>query len=119
MWTIINTQRLLNALIVNSITLVYYECFKAIFVCVYKFPTCFLWDVGPLFIGKSFKLGQIGRFPCHHSPLQFSPEVLDGIQVRALAGPFQDINIIFPEPFLHYLHSMFWVIVLLELPVVG
>lgn len=50
----------MSFLIVDSIAFVFYDCFQTIFVCVHKLLACLLWDVCPLFLCESLKLGQVG-----------------------------------------------------------
>ena len=49
-----------------------------------------------------------------HSYFQVSPEMLDRVQVRALAGPLKNIQRLVPKPLLHCLGCVLKVVVLLE-----
>ena len=49
-----------------------------------------------------------------HSYFQVSPEMLDLVQVRALAGPLKDIQRLVLKPFLRCLDCVLTVVVLLE-----
>ena len=49
-----------------------------------------------------------------HSYFQVSPEMFDRVQVRALAGPLNDIERFVPKPLMHCLGCELRVIVLLE-----
>ena len=46
-----------------------------------------------------------------HSPLQIAPQIFNRIQVWALAGPFQNFNLLLVKPFLCWFGCMLWVIV--------
>ncbi len=52
----------------------------------YKLCTPGLGDFLPFFFANPLKLGQVGRGPLVDSHFQFSPEMFDRVQVRALAG---------------------------------
>ena len=49
-----------------------------------------------------------------HSYFQVSPEMIDWVQVRALAGPLKDIQRLVPKPRLRSLGCVLRVVVLLE-----
>lgn len=53
----------------------------------------------PLFFAKLLQIWQIAMASPVHSPLQFTPQVFNGIQVWTLAGPFQNLNLIPVKPF--------------------
>ena len=49
-----------------------------------------------------------------HSYFQVSPEMLDWVQVLALAGPLKDIQRLVPKPLLHCLGCVLRIVALLE-----
>ena len=49
-----------------------------------------------------------------HSYFQVSPEMLDWVQIRALAGPLKDIHKLVPKPLLCCLGCVFRIVVLME-----
>jgi hypothetical protein len=51
---------------------------------------------------------------CYTAFFQVSPEVIDRVQVRALARPLKDIKRLVPKPLLHCLGCVLRVVVLLE-----
>ena len=73
-----------------------------------------IWGVSPiLHCGSSQALsGWMGV--SLNSYFQVSPEMLDWVQVRALAGPPKDIQRLVPKPLLHCLGCVLRVVVLLE-----
>ena len=52
------------------------------------------------FPADPLKLCQVGGGVLLHSYFQVPPEMLDRLQVRALAGPFKDIQGLVPKPLL-------------------
>ena len=56
----------------------------------------------------------MGSVAVLHSYFQVSPEMLDWVQVQALAGPLKDIQRLVPKPLLCCLGCVLRVIVLLE-----
>ena len=60
------------------------------------------------------KLCQVGWGVSLHSYFQVSPEMFDRVQVRALAGPLNDIQRLIPKPLLLCLGCVLRVVVLLE-----
>ena len=57
---------------------------------------------------------QVGWGASLHSYFQVSPEMFDRVQVRALAGPFKDIQRLVPKQLLHCGGFVLRVVVLLE-----
>src|SRR4051794_18322628 len=53
-----------------------------------------------------------------HCILNWPPRILDGVQIGAAAQPFQNIDVMFLEPFPSELRPMRWSIILLEPPTV-
>ena len=58
-------------------------------------------------------LCQVGWGELLHSYFQVSPDMLNRVQVRTLAGPLKDIPTLVPKPLLRCLSCVLWVIVLL------
>ena len=59
-------------------------------------------------------LCQVGWGASLHSYFQVSPEMLDRVQVQALAAPLKDIQRLVPKPLLRCLGCVLRVVVLLE-----
>jgi hypothetical protein len=57
----------------------------------------------PFFSTDPLKLSQVGWGALLHSYFQVSPEMLDGVQVRALAGQLKDIQRLVLKPLLRCL----------------
>ena len=68
----------------------------------------------PFFSADPLKLCQVEWRASLHSYFQVSPEMLDRVEVRALAGPLKDIQRLVSKPLLHCLGCVLRVIVLLE-----
>ena len=68
----------------------------------------------PFFSADPLKLYQVGWGVLLHSYYQVSPEMLDRVQVRFLAGPLKDIQRLVPKPLLRCLGCVLRVVVLLE-----
>ena len=68
----------------------------------------------PFFSADPRKLCQVGWGALLHSYSQVSQEMLDRVQVRALAGPLKDIQSLVSKPLLHCLCCVLRVVVLLE-----
>ena len=68
----------------------------------------------PFFSADHLKLCQVGWGASLHSYFQVSPEMLDQVQVRALAGPLKEIQRLVPKPLLRCLGCVLRVVVLLE-----
>ena len=66
------------------------------------------------FSADPLKLCQVGWEASLHCYFQISPEMLDQVQVRALAGPLKDIQRLVPKSLMHYLGCVLIVTVLLE-----
>ena len=60
------------------------------------------------------KQKQVGWGALLHSYFLVFPEMLDQVQVRALAGPLKDIQRLVPKPLLRCLGCVLRVVVLLE-----
>ena len=82
----------------------------------------FLYKLGPPVFGEflpfysadPLKLCQVGWGASLHSYFQVSPEMFDRDQVRALAGPLNDIQRLVLKPLLRCLGVVLRVVVLLE-----
>ena len=70
--------------------------------------------LGTFFSADRLKLCQVGWGASLHSYFQVSPEMLDRVQVRALAGPLKDIQRLVPKPVLRCLGCVLRVVVLVE-----
>ena len=68
----------------------------------------------PFFSADPLKLCQVGWGALLHSYFHVSPEMLDQVQVRALAGPLKDIQRLVPKPLLHCFGWVLRVVILLE-----
>ena len=68
----------------------------------------------PFFSADPLKLCQVGWGALLHSYFQVSPEMLNQVQVRALAGSLKDIQRHVPKPLLLCLGCVLRVVVLLE-----
>ena len=68
----------------------------------------------PFFSSDPLKLSQVGWGPSLHSYFQVSPDMLDWVQVWALAGPLKDNQRLVRKPLLHCLGCAFRVVVPLE-----
>ena len=71
-------------------------------------------DFIQFFSADPLKLCQVGWGALLHSYFQVSPDMLDRVQVRAMAGPLKDIQRLVPKPFPRCLCCVLRVIVLLE-----
>ena len=68
----------------------------------------------PLFSADPLKLCQVGWGASLHSYFQVSTEMLDWVQVRALAGPLKNIQRLVPKLLLRLLGCVLRVVVLLK-----
>ena len=66
------------------------------------------------FSADSLKLCQVGWAESLYSYFQVSPEMIDRVQVRSLAGPLKDIQRLVPTPLLCYHGFVLRVVALLE-----
>ena len=66
------------------------------------------------FCADPLKLCQVGWGALLHSCFQVSPELFTRVRVRALAGPFEDIQRLVPKSLLRCLGCVLSVVVLLE-----
>ena len=66
------------------------------------------------FSADPLKLCQVGWGALLHSYFQVSSEMLDLVQVWALAGPLKDIQRLVTKPLLHCLGCVLRIVVLLE-----
>lgn len=73
-----------------------------------------LGDFLTFFFADRLKPSQVGWGPLVDSHVQVSPEMFDKVQVRALAGPLQNIHRVVPKPLLCCLGCVLRVIVMLE-----
>ena len=80
----------------------------------YKLGTSVFGEFLPFFSADPLRLCQVGWGASLHCYFQVSPEMLDGVPVRALAGPLKDIQRLVPKPLLHCLGCVLRVIDLLE-----
>ena len=71
-------------------------------------------DFVPFFLADLLKLGRVGWGVSVNSNLQVFPQILNGIQVWALAGPLKDFHILVVKIFQCCFGCMLGVIVLLE-----
>ena len=71
-------------------------------------------DVLPFFSADPLKFRHDGWRPSVDRHFEISPEMLDCLQARALAGPLKEIHRVVPKPLLHCLGCVLRVIVLLE-----
>ncbi|XP_053538525.1 serine/threonine-protein kinase D3 isoform X3 [Ictalurus punctatus] len=55
------------------------------------------WDLRPFLHTESLQILQISRSTLVDSPLQFTPQVFSGFQVRGLGWPWQNLDFVFPE----------------------
>ena len=68
----------------------------------------------PFFFADPLKLCQVGWGASLHRYSQVSPEIIDWVQVRTLAGRLKDIQRLVPKPLLRCLGCVLRVIVLLD-----
>ena len=87
---------------------------KSSWVWSYKLGTPVFGEFLPFFSADPLKLCQVGWGASLHSYFQVSSDMLDRVQVRALAGPFEDIQRLVPKPLLRCLGCVLRVVVLLE-----
>ena len=71
-------------------------------------------DFLPFFLADLLKLCQVGWGASVNSNLEVFPEILNGIQVWALAGPLKDFHVLVLKPFQCCFACMLGVIVLLK-----
>jgi hypothetical protein len=76
--------------------------FQTSWVWRYKLGTPVFGEFLPFFSADPLKLCQVGWVALPHNYFQVSPEMLDRVQVRALAGPLKDIQRLVRKP-LHVL----------------
>ena len=74
----------------------------------------YLGRFSPFFSADPLKLCQVGWGASLHSYFQVSPEMLDRVQVRAVAGPLMDIQSLVPKPLFRCIGCVLRVVVLLE-----
>ena len=80
----------------------------------YKLGTLVFGEFLPLFSADPLKLFQVGWGVLLYSYFQVSPEMINLVQVWALAGPLKDIQRLVPKPLMHCLGCVLRVFVLLE-----
>ena len=88
--------------------------FESSWVCLYQLWTPGFGDFLPFFLVDLLKLCQVGWGASVNSNLQVFPQILNGIQVWALAGPLEDFHVLVLKPFQCCFGCMLGVIVLLE-----
>ena len=71
-------------------------------------------EIIPFLSADPFKLSQVGWGALLHIYFQGSPEMLDRVQVRALAGPLRTFRDLSPKPVMCCFGCVLKVIVLLE-----
>lgn len=73
------------------------------------FPPHFHWDCGPLLFCIDLQVLEVGRLPCNHPGLQFTPQILNWNQVwTGLVTPKQYyIDIVLCQTFLDHFCSVF------------
>ena len=70
-------------LVVDSISIVLYDCWYSIPIGAHKLSTHFIWEFGPFFLGKRFKLGQVvflASTRAFKSCYKFSMEFIPGLR---------------------------------------
>jgi len=73
--------------------------FESSWVCLYKLCTSGFGDFLPFFLAYFLKLSQVGwGVSVNGNPQAFS-QILNGIQVWALAGPLMDFHVLVLKPF--------------------
>ena len=74
----------------------------------------FLGSFPTFFFAETLRLHQVGWEASVYSHFQISPEMLNRVQIWALAGLLEDIHRVVLKPLLCYLGCVLWVVVLLE-----
>ena len=88
--------------------------FESSWVCLHQLYTSGFGDFLPFFLADLLKLCQVGWRVSVNSNLQVFPQILNGIQVWALAGPLKDFHVLVLKPLQCCFGCMLGVIVLLE-----
>ena len=88
--------------------------FKSSWVHLYQICTSRFGDFPPFFLADLLKLCQVGWGAPVNSNLQVFPQIPNGIQVWALAGPLKDFHVLILKPFQCCFCCMLGVIVLLD-----
>ena len=88
--------------------------FESSWVCLYQIYTSGFGEFLPFFLADLLKLCQVGWGASVNSNLQVFPQILNGIQVWALAGPLKDFHVLVLKPFQCCFGWIVGVIVLLE-----
>ena len=114
MFANLNTFTKVFRLFTQYIVETHLAAMKSSWVRRYKLGTPVFGEFLPCFSADALKLCQVGLGASLHSYFQVSPERFDRVQVRALAGPLKDIQILVPKPLLHCLGCLLRVIALLE-----
>jgi hypothetical protein len=90
------------------------KALRSSWVWCYKLSTPVFGECLPFFSADPLELCQVGWGASLHSHFQVSPEILNRVQVRALAGPLKDIQRLVPKPLLRCLGCVPMVVVLLD-----
>ena len=82
----------IRQLILSGMSFIFYHSLKSPLVAVNQFSAVLSVEFGPFLLTNSLKISKISWISCPDVLLEHLPHVFNGVKVRILRGPFQNLN---------------------------